>query len=151
MFYYYYFLVTRNRRRLLEAVGINIGARPRILIERNLNFERMLLRRNRIIERRITMADISELAEPLGTSEAPVIPIIPEASGSGRSIFSVGRPDKSFRSIKYRRHSHVPTRSEPTPTPPIELFDAPIVKNIDDNDIVLIRFDDMNFGRLDDD
>lgn len=103
-------------------------------------FEAILLKRKRIIARRVTFQEPIE-PEP---NEAETIESDPVASG-GRSIFAVGRPNKSFRSITIRRSS------APAPAiQPIELFDVPIIKNNDDSDNgeTRIRFDDINFGRL---
>lgn len=138
---YCLFLGTRTRMRHLEIVGFL--EKPKIFIDRNVQLDAILLKRKRIVNRRATLAESMEtIPEPEINSDELHQP-------SGRMVFAVGRPTKGFRSILNRRSSAPATRTRQMP--PIELFDAPIIKNDDDNgDCIPIRFDDINFGRLED-
>lgn len=143
----------RNKEAMLNA-GFN--GQCLISIERVLSLESILLKRRRIIDRRLTLPDrFIDATEPNATE-----PSVTESPGSntgaiaesiaqtsGRKIFMVGPPDKTFRSIGNRRKSTNQFRSGPSSQ--IELFDAPITKSNDvDDNFDLIAFEDSNFGRL---
>lgn len=129
------FLGTRTRKRTIEMFGVH--ETPKIVIGRNVELDAILLKRQRIVNRRVTLAE-SMVIQPLDQRET--------TDGHSRMIFGVGRPSKEFRSISNRRKSTpAVTQSQQTP---IELFNAPITKSNDDGDCIRIRFDDINFGRL---
>lgn len=141
-----------------EEATLNAGFNGQCLIpiERILSLDSILLKRRRIINRRLTLPDhFIDATEPNATDPNPTESpgsntgaIVEDiAQTSGRKIFMVGRPDKTFRSIGNRRKSTNQFRSGPSSQ--IELFDAPITKSNDvDNNLALIDFEDSNFGRL---
>lgn len=138
-FFSQYFSATRALQRALDANGFNV-TKPLIWIDRDVDLEVVLLKRKRIISRRITLG-VDESIEP--TESVPM----KSPSTFNRSILTVGRPNKGFRSISNRRQSTPQDHQQP-----IVLFDTPIMKddNGDNDDSNQIGFDDMHFGRLED-
>lgn len=130
--------------RLFATCGFDLQSKPKISIDRNVYFDAILLKRKRIVTRRTTLAQPQDAA-----NESFVEPHSANIQKtSGRSIFGIGRPTKSFRSIANRRSSAPQNRSHEQP---VELFDVPINKINENDDGHRIEFGDINFGRLTDD